>query len=658
MSMNRISLAAVLAATLAASLPARADLAAGLGALQEAQYDTAMTELRPLAEAGDVEAQFRLGAMIENGWGIRASYQQALTWYRRAADRGHVDAMVRTAEFNEHGLGIPRSRRDAYDWYLKAAEKGHPGSMARVGRWNLEGIAKRPNFLLAKTWLNKAAAAGNPEAQGLIETLASKNFPIIEVPGTAQPTEEAAQRVLAEIQNLLEPMLQAPSGSTRLKLAQPATITPSGDGQLVTLPLVELVSSTGSWRLGMVQVMFAPDGEDYHVELRLPALSRQVAADGHERGRLRIDGRKITGTWSSALHTLTDYSAELTGARYVSAEGLPWVMTVQSVIAKRTYTPLGDGRYDIAELAEATGIRAEGGVGLERRVITVGGAAYTVRYGGLDVPALAQVARQFGIDWRTRVLIAGASSGDVPESVPQLLGSVELGLKLHDMVTEDGEGERLGALAGAELNLATRDLDKARSGLTIHYVHNGMTGSGESALLPASADVTLSAHNVPVGEMIAAGLGWWRGVATPHLRGSAAVMASTALPVAVPAVADLPDGTALANMLRSANSEFRIDKAVLAGDGYSVTVSGQVDAAPTVRLDLAVKGLDTLTGSEPPPVVAADEGPVPTLDPLQLLTRVKALAVDEHESKVFRVIVNPDGKVSVNGKDATKMLGQ
>ncbi len=375
MSMKRISLAAVLVAAFAAPLPAQADLASGLGALQEAQYDKAMAELKPLAEAGDVEAQFRLGEMIENGWGGQASYQQALTWYRRAAERGHIDSTSRVGKFNENGLGVPRSRREAYDWYIKAAERGHPRAMGLIGRWNLEGIAKRPNFLLGKMWLNKAAAAGDAEAQGLIETLASKNFPIIDVPGTALPTEEAAQRVLAEVQNLLEPMLQAPSGSTRLKLAQPATITRSGDRQLVTLPLVELISGTGTWRLGVVQVVFAPDGDDYRVELRLPSLSRQVAADGHERGRLRIDGRNITGTWSSALHTLTDYTAELTGARYESAEGLPWVMTVGSVTAKRTYTPLGDGRYDVAELAEATDVRAEGGMARDRRVMTVGGAA-------------------------------------------------------------------------------------------------------------------------------------------------------------------------------------------------------------------------------------------------------------------------------------------
>ncbi len=656
MPMKRISLAAILATAFAAPLPAQADLAAGVAALQEEQYDKALAELKPLATAGDVEAQFRMGQMFENGWSVRASYQEALVWYRRAADRGHVEATIRIGDFHQHGFGIPRSRREAYGWYLKAAEKGHPGAMALVGRWNLEGIAKWPDFLAAKTWLNKAAAAGDAGAQELIDTLASKNHPILDIPGTATPTEEAAQRVLAEMQNLLEPMLQAPSGSTRLKLSQPATVTPAGSGQLVTLPLVELLSNSGTWRLGVVQVLFTPEGDDYAVELRLPSLSRLLAVDGHERGSLRIDGRKITGLWSTALHTLTDYTADLTGIRYQSSEGLPWVMTVKGVTARRTYTPLGDGRYDIAELAESTDLRTEGGIGADRRVMTLAGAAYTVRYGGLDVPALAQVATQFGIDWRTRVLIAGAAPGELPESVPQVVGSIELGLKVSDMVTLDGDGQQVGTLAGAELSVSGSDLDKAQSGMKIHYGHDGMTGSGETALLPSHAEVDLSAHRIPVGAVMAASLGWWRSTAKPQrATPSGALMVSTALPMAG---GTLPDVDKIGDALRAANSELRIDKVVLTGQGYNVALSGAVTSGPTAKLEVAVKGLDALIGSEPPPALAPGEEPTPTWNPLELLTRVKAMAVDDRDTKTFHIAIQPDGKVSVNGKDASKVLGQ
>lgn len=647
MPMKRLSLAAVFALAVTAPPPAWADLAGALALLQEAQYDKALAELKPLAEGGDGEAQFHMGEMFENGWGVQASYQQALDWYRRAADRGHVEAMLRVADFNRDGMGGPRSRREAYDWYLKAAQKGQPHAMALVGRWNLEGTAKRPDFLTAKLWLNKAVAAGDAEAQGIVDTLASKNFPILDIPGTTEPTEEAAQRVLAEVKNLLEPMEQAPPGSTRLKLGQPATIIKEGDGQLVTLPMVELTTSAGSFRLGTIQMLFNAIGDDYTVELRLPSLSRQMAPDGHERGHMKIDGRKISGVWSSSLHTLTDYTAELTGLKYVSSEGMPWTMTIHSITAKRSYTPLGEGRFDVADTAEATGLRTEGGTAPEQRVMTLASAAYDVRYTGLDVQALAQVAQQFGIDWRTRVLMAGVSGRDLPESVPPLLGAVELSLKASDMVAKDGSGEPVGALGHAELTLSASDLDKPQSTLALHYAHDGMAGSGETVLLPKSAEITLSGRHVPFGTILSAGLSWWRGTPKPGRK---------PMPGVTPFA--LPDLTKVSEPLLSAKSELRIDKARLTGEGYSVTLSGTLTPEPAGKLEMAIKGLDTLTGTEPPPILAPGEEAPPTWNPLELLTRVKTSAADDHGSKIFRVTLSPDSKITVNGKDVTKLLGR
>jgi hypothetical protein len=660
MPIKKISLAAVLAAAFAAPLPAHADLAGGMAALAEAQYDKALAELKPLAEAGDGEAQYQLGRIHENGWGVRASYQEAATWYHRAADRGHVPAMIRLAEFSLDGAAGPRNRREAYDWFMQAALKGDPRAMGLVGRWNLEGTAKRPDFLTAKKWLNKAAAAGDADSLALVEDLASKNFPILDIPGTDTPIELAAVRVMTEIKDLLEPMLQAPVGSTRLKLGQPPTVTKDGAGELVTLPLVEVVSAGGTWRLGTVQVLFTADGEDYAVDVRLPGISRLLAPDGHERGRLKIDSRKITGKWSTSLHTVTDYLADFSGLRYESAEGLPFTMTVRAVTGKRTYTPLGEGRYDVAELAEATDVATDGGVAAERRVMKLAGAAYTARYSGFDVPKLAQVAAQFGVDWRTRVLLSAAPRpADPPEPVPQLLAGLELGLKLRDLVNEDGDGHKVGGLAGAELTLSAADLDKAKGGVKIHYAHDGLAGSGETALLPASAEVTLSGHQVPVGDVVAAVIKWWRGGAGPSAgKPAGGMVINAALPLALPGAKDVPSLPHLNDAFAAAGAELRIEKADLTGDGYAVSVTGTITPGPSAKLDLSVKGLDKLTGSEPAPALAEDEVPAATVNPLELLTRAKVMAVDERGSKVFRIGIAADGKVTVNGKDASKVVGK
>ena len=58
-------------------LPAFADLAAGQQALKIGDYAKALSEFMPLATAGDVIAQFNLGAMYDAGQGVPQDYAEA-----------------------------------------------------------------------------------------------------------------------------------------------------------------------------------------------------------------------------------------------------------------------------------------------------------------------------------------------------------------------------------------------------------------------------------------------------------------------------------------------------------------------------------------------------------------------------------------------------
>ena len=55
----------------------------------------ALPALRVDAEAGVVEAQYRLGALYDDGEGVVADAAEALKWYRRAAEAGHPRAQWR-----------------------------------------------------------------------------------------------------------------------------------------------------------------------------------------------------------------------------------------------------------------------------------------------------------------------------------------------------------------------------------------------------------------------------------------------------------------------------------------------------------------------------------------------------------------------------------
>ena len=64
----------------------------GVAAIKRRDFATALRLFRPLADQGDDVAQFDLGIMYNNGWGVPRDYVQAAKWYRLAAARGNADA--------------------------------------------------------------------------------------------------------------------------------------------------------------------------------------------------------------------------------------------------------------------------------------------------------------------------------------------------------------------------------------------------------------------------------------------------------------------------------------------------------------------------------------------------------------------------------------
>ena len=81
------------------------DFQKGFAAAQSGDYVTALQGWRPLAEQGDVDAQYNLGVMYDNGWGVLQDYAEAMKWYRLAADQGNE-----TAQYN---IGVSYHKGDA-----------------------------------------------------------------------------------------------------------------------------------------------------------------------------------------------------------------------------------------------------------------------------------------------------------------------------------------------------------------------------------------------------------------------------------------------------------------------------------------------------------------------------------------------------------------
>jgi len=102
------------------------DIDDAVHAMRVGNFAEAYCLLRPYADSGDAEAQYNIGWMYLNGYGLAINDSLALEWWQRAADQGHIDATFSMAMLYSLGEGQVKKDMDrAIDLYLIAAEDGH-----------------------------------------------------------------------------------------------------------------------------------------------------------------------------------------------------------------------------------------------------------------------------------------------------------------------------------------------------------------------------------------------------------------------------------------------------------------------------------------------------------------------------------------------------
>jgi hypothetical protein len=165
-----IRVLACLLVALAVAAPARADYEAGLTAARAGDYANALREWQPLAEGGHRDAQFNLGLLYENGFGVGADSAQAARWYRLAAEQDDRTAQAYLGEMYAQGLGVERDDIEALSWYKRAAERGHAASQYNVGLFYATGRGVAPSDVHAVAWITVAHENGAAKTE-LLDTL-------------------------------------------------------------------------------------------------------------------------------------------------------------------------------------------------------------------------------------------------------------------------------------------------------------------------------------------------------------------------------------------------------------------------------------------------------------------------------------------------------
>jgi hypothetical protein len=124
-----------------------------------------LEEVRPKAEAGEAEAQMKLGVVYAKGLGVAQDYKQAAQWYRKAAEQGHPAAQTALGELYEAGQGVARDAAEAANWYRRAAEQGDAGGQYNLAVLYVVGRGVAVDDAEAIKWYRKAAEQGDSLAQ-------------------------------------------------------------------------------------------------------------------------------------------------------------------------------------------------------------------------------------------------------------------------------------------------------------------------------------------------------------------------------------------------------------------------------------------------------------------------------------------------------------
>ncbi len=141
------------------------DVKAGYEAYNNKKYADALRFFSRAADRGEAGAQFAMGLMLANGFGVDKDYAKALGWFRKAAAQGNSDAQTNIGYLYANGWGVPQDYQKSMEWYRKAADAGDSTAQYNLAMQYLDGDGTPKNPTEAVKWLGKAAAGGDEDAK-------------------------------------------------------------------------------------------------------------------------------------------------------------------------------------------------------------------------------------------------------------------------------------------------------------------------------------------------------------------------------------------------------------------------------------------------------------------------------------------------------------
>jgi len=138
-----------------------ASLNDGLRAINGGKFKEAYAILKPIAEEGNSQAQYNLGVMYRDGYGVKENCELSKKWFLESAKQGDVNAQYNYARLHNAGAGKPYDLKVAAKWYKGAANKNHVGAMHNIGIMYQYGEGVSKDLNKAKKHLTHASKKGH-----------------------------------------------------------------------------------------------------------------------------------------------------------------------------------------------------------------------------------------------------------------------------------------------------------------------------------------------------------------------------------------------------------------------------------------------------------------------------------------------------------------
>ena len=174
-------------------------------------YLEAKKFLSKASEAGDANAQYYLGIMYLNGYGVPINYQEAARLFILGAQKNHAGAQIALGVLLIEGIGVPQNFKRAAVLLTLAAKQDNRDAQAILGWIYKYGVGVTENKIIAYALWNYVAAKGDDWARY------NRNYLLSEMTEEELYKAQDLSMNLTVLWNFLEHKQSKPSKSIKKK---------------------------------------------------------------------------------------------------------------------------------------------------------------------------------------------------------------------------------------------------------------------------------------------------------------------------------------------------------------------------------------------------------------------------------------------------------